>query len=98
MTIEQYEEFIVSRYTCNKCGQVDNIEKGGTKFVRGYTFWIFSRACQSCDGTGIPAIPWGELKGQTYEAWKESGTPLSEAPPKRRKRRVRKGVRQAGNG
>lgn len=65
-----YEEFYKEHYACHWCRSLANQMPQTLRFVKGNTFFLFSPSCEWCVGTGIQAIPIGELRGQTYEAWK----------------------------
>lgn len=43
-------------------------------------FIIYSEFCEDCIGTGIQPVPYWELKGVAYEAWREAAEAVSEGP------------------
>lgn len=90
MLIDSHKDFIFVFYACPPCSRLDSMIPGEVRFVKtdAFNFLLVNKQCKMCNGTGIQAVPFGELRGQTYEAWK-ANPPVSEAPKRARKRRIR---------
>jgi len=88
MTFDEYEEFFKIDYACTTCRRI-GMEPNEFRLVKNFSFFLYNPGCKVCCGTGIQPIPFGELRGQTYEDWKAQPAPLPKASPRRRKRRVR---------
>ena len=67
-------------YKCPRCNNLNKMDIHETRAVIDMNdiFIVYSKNCRDCGGTGIQPIPYWELKGVTYEAWRETAEAVSE--------------------
>jgi len=70
-------------FKCYKCVRCDDVsDRMGPHSIRRIRdnygmFIVYNEYCKDCIGTGIQPIPYWELKGVSYESWREEARTFS---------------------